>query len=64
VPGRPRTGTPVRQEYGVGDYRRSFQIGEGFDGSQIAAAYRNGVLTVRIPRLAAVRPRTIPVAAG
>jgi len=64
VCGRPLAGTPVRQEYGVGDYRRSFQIGEGFDGSQIAAAYRNGVLTVRVPRLAAVRPRTIPVTAG
>lgn len=64
VCGRPQAGNPIRQEYGVGDYRRSFQIGEGFDGSQIAAAYRNGVLTVRVPRLAAVRPRTIPVTTG
>jgi HSP20 family protein len=64
VRGRPQAGNPVRQEYGVGDYRRSFQIGEGFDGRQTAAAYRNGVLTVRVPRLAAVRPRTIPVTAG
>ncbi len=64
VPSRPQAGNPVRQEYGVGDYRRSFQIGEGFDGSQIAAAYRNGVLTVKVPRLAAVQPRTIPVTAG
>ena len=64
VPGRPQPGNPVRQEYGVGDYRRSFQLGEGFDASQIAAAYRHGVLTVRVPRLAAVPPRTIPVAAG
>ena len=64
VRGRPQAGNPVLQEYGVGDYRRSFQIGEGFDGSQIAATYRNGVLTVRVPRLAAVRPRTIPVTTG
>lgn len=64
VPSRPQAGNPVRQEYGVGDYRRSFQLGEGFEGSQIAAAYRNGVLTVRVPRLAAVRPRSIPVTAG
>ena len=37
------------------------ESGEGFDASQIAAEYRQGVLTIRVPRLAAVRPRTIEV---
>jgi HSP20 family protein len=61
VPPRPAAGTAVRREYGIGCYRRSIQLGEGFDGGQIEAGYRHGVLTVRIPRLAAVQPRTIPV---
>jgi HSP20 family protein len=54
-------GRRVRQEYGVGDYRRSFRLGEGFDASLISADYRHGVLTIRVPRLAAVRPRKIAV---
>jgi len=58
---RELPGRPLRQEYGIGDYRRSFRLGEGFDGAQITAEYRRGVLTIRVPRLAAVRPRKIAV---
>lgn len=60
---RPRAlpGRLLRQEYGVGDYRRSFRIGEGFDPSQISAEARHGVLTIHVPRLAASRPRKITV---
>lgn len=64
VPARTLPGTLVRQEYGVGDYRRSFRLGEGFDASQITADLARGVLTVRIPRLAAVRPRKVEVRTG
>ena len=61
VPARPLPGRAVVREYGVGDYRRAFRLGEGFDASQITAECRAGVLTVRVPRLAAVRPRKIEV---
>ncbi|NCY01871.1 MAG: Hsp20/alpha crystallin family protein [Planctomycetia bacterium] len=61
VPHRALPGRQLVQEYGIGDYRRSFRLGDGFDASQIAASYRRGVLTIRVPRLAAVRPRTIEV---
>lgn len=61
VPPRDLPGRQLRQEYGIGDYRRSFRLGEGFDASQIAADYRRGVLTIRVPRQAAVRPRKIEV---
>jgi len=57
-------GRPIRQEYGIGNYRRSFRRGEGFDASGITADYARGVLTVRVPRLAAVRPRKVEVRAG
>jgi len=64
VPPREQPGRPIRQEYGIGNYRRSFRLGEGFDASQITADYARGVLTVRVPRLAAVRPRKVEVRAG
>ena len=61
VPPRTIPGRAVTREYGVGDYRRAFRLGEDFDASQITAECRAGVLTVRVPRLAAVRPRKIEV---
>lgn len=64
VPARDLPGHAVRQEYGIGGYRRSFRLGDGFDASQIAADYKKGVLTIHVPRLAAVRPRKVEVKAG
>lgn len=61
VPPRDLPGRAVRQEYGIGNYRRSFRLGDGFDASQISADYKKGVLTIHVPRLAAVRPRTVEV---
>jgi len=64
VPTRELPGRGIRQEYGIGDYRRSFKLGDDFDASQITADYRHGVLTIHVPRLAAVRPRKVEVRAG
>jgi len=64
VPARDLPGRGVRQEYGIGDYRRSFRLGDEFDASRITADYRHGVLTIHIPRLAAVLPRKVEVRAG
>lgn len=61
---RGAVGRALRQEYGIGDYRRSLRLGEGFDATRIDADYRQGVLTIRVPRLAAVLPRKIEVRAG
>jgi HSP20 family protein len=61
---RDLPGRAILQEYGIGNYRRSFRVGEGFDASQITADYRRGVLTVRVPRVAAVRPRKVEVRVG
>lgn len=61
---RAVSGRAIRQEYGIGDYRRSLRLGDGFDGSRIEAGYSQGVLTIRVPRLAAVLPRKVEVRAG
>ncbi len=48
-------------EYGVGDFHRSFQLGESIDNSKIHAKVKDGVLTVHLPKTEAVKPRKIAV---
>jgi len=49
------------QEYGVADFRRTFQISEHIDASRITAEYHDGVLTLRLPKVEAIKPRKISV---
>jgi HSP20 family protein len=48
-------------EYGVGDYHRSFQVSEAVDPPQISADYADGVLTLHLPKSEANKPRKILV---
>ncbi len=48
-------------EYGVGDFSRSFEIGEGIDASRIEAEMKDGVLTLHLPKAESIRPRKITV---
>ena len=43
------------------DYRRSFILPQGIDAEKISAELRQGVLRVRVPKAAAVKPRQIQV---
>jgi len=54
-------GTCFAEEYGVGDFRRSFTIGDQIDGSQIAAELKEGVLTIHLPKRPEAKPRKITV---
>jgi HSP20 family protein len=51
------------QEYGVGDFTRTFEIGEGVDQSKIEAEVKNGLLTLHLPKSEAFKPRKIMVKA-
>ena len=51
----------VREEYGVGDFHRTFNVGEAIDTANISAELHNGVLTIRLPKSEAVQPRRIEV---
>lgn len=51
-------------EYGIGDFYRTFAIGETIDSSKIAAELKNGVLCLHLPKTEAVKPKRIAVKAG
>lgn len=62
-PRAPENARVLHREYDVGDYRRSFRLGESIDTGAIEASFANGVLTVRMPKFPAARPRRIEVRA-
>jgi len=58
---RRPTGRFWLEEYGVGDYYRSFHIGQTIDATRINAECVDGVLTLHLPKVESVRPRRIAV---
>jgi HSP20 family protein len=65
-----RAAVPLRQpeeqrfllrEYGVGNFFRTFRVSETIDAGKISAEYREGVLTLRLPKAEAMKPRKITV---
>lgn len=48
-------------EYGIGDYQRTFAINDDIDASKISADYKNGVLTVKLPKREEIKPRKIAI---
>jgi HSP20 family protein len=55
--------THLLSEYGVGDFVRTFHVGEGIDAAKIQADVNAGVLLLRLPKSAAARTRKIAVKA-
>ena len=51
----------VYSEYGIGDFYRTFAIGEAIDAEKISAELKDGVLTLHLPKTEAVKPRRISV---
>jgi HSP20 family protein len=56
-------GRYLLNEYGVGDFYRSFTIHEEVDADKIGAELKHGVLTVHVPKKEAVKPRRIAIKA-
>ncbi|APX78929.1 Hsp20/alpha crystallin family protein [Achromobacter insolitus] len=42
-------------------FRRSFRLGPEFDKDAISASLKQGILTLRVPRVREAQPRRIPV---
>ena len=51
-------------EYGVGDFHRTFRVSEQVDAGRIHAEYKDGVLTIHLPKVEAAKPRKIQVQAS
>ncbi len=51
-------------EYGVGDFERTFTIGDAINGDGIHAEVRDGVLTLHLPKSESAKPRRIAVKAN
>ncbi len=60
-PQRAETDVPVHRERRFGKFERTFELGFDVDRDKIAAAFNAGVLTIRLPKAEAAKPRRIEV---
>jgi HSP20 family protein len=54
----------LEEEYGIGDFYRSFAIAPEIDADKISAECRDGVLTIHLPKQERVKPKRITVKAS
>lgn len=58
---KPADGAALHSERPYGQFHRAFRLGIPVQQSDVAATYRDGVLSVRLPKSEAVKPRRIEV---
>jgi len=60
----PAHGTPVWREFELPSFFRQFQLPQQVDVAKITATLRHGVLTLKLPKAEAAKPKTIKVQIG
>jgi HSP20 family protein len=67
IEGRPEkknAGEQIYREFVAGPYFRQFRIPDSVDPGKAAADFKNGVLTLTLPRAEKAKPRKIEIAAA
>ena len=52
---------PVYTEYNIGNYARSFELSSDIDQDRITAEFKDGVVTLTLPKAEKAKPRKIKV---
>jgi HSP20 family protein len=58
------SGTWIRRERRESYFSRSFELPEDADGEKIEASFKNGLLTIELPKKPETSPRIVPVKAA
>lgn len=58
---RQGAGRAVFSEFDCGDFQRVFQLSDLIDVTRIDAEFKNGVLTVRLPKQEQAKPKQVPI---
>jgi len=61
VSAREMKGPLIFNEFETGDFYRVFQVQESIDASKIQAEFKNGVLTVHLPKQESAKPKQVPI---
>lgn len=67
IEGRPEkknAGEQIYREFAAGPYFRQFRIPDSLDQGKAAADFKNGVLTLTLPRAEKAKPRKIEITAA
>jgi len=57
----PWSNCPKRTERYIGKFRRSITLPTRVDANKVSAIYRDGILTVTLPKAEEAKPKQIPV---
>lgn len=58
-----KLGNRIHRETSGLDYRRAFELGSEIDRARVSAQLQQGVLRVHLPKVEAMKPRRVEVAA-